>query len=102
MRLASGEQRQSSITHQLHKAQTLQEQVCIFQTLQPVKVSVNRGVGFRQSGECFKSPLMQQHRLRSGLPSNTSVLLERAARLGFENTIVLFQLTFFFQQCVKG
>lgn len=67
--------------------------------LMAVSVSDNRE-------DVFKSPLVRRHLFAVGFTfkraTNSGVLLERAARLGFEHTIVLFQLTFFSQQCVKG
>lgn len=59
---------------------------------EPVELSFNRGVGVRQPGGWFESPLVHH---RTGLPSKRDG--ERPARLGgFENPAVLFQLTFFF------
>lgn len=75
-------------------------------TRSAVKLSANCGVGFREAGERVKSPFCATTLFAAGFTfkwaTNAAVLLRRAARLGLENTAVLFQLTFFSPQCVKG
>lgn len=70
-----------------------------------VRLSVTRGVTFRGAGGCFKSfcaTVLFVAGFTFKLATNAGVLLRRAARLRLENTAVLFQLTFFSPQCVKG
>lgn len=70
-----------------------------------VRLSVTRSVTFRGAGGCFKSfcaTALFVAGFTFKLATNAGVLLRRAARLRLENTAVLFQLTFFSPQCVKG
>lgn len=103
MHLVSGGWRQSSISHYLHKAQTFQEQICIFQTwVSWVLIVVSLSDKQEDVSNLLGATKMFADGFTFKRATNTSVLLERAACLGFENTVVLFQHTFFFQQCVKG